>query len=1010
MQRKYAIVLSVFVLSITIFSFVRGSAIYWNDSSLVKKGLLDLQDINFEHSGIMSLNGKWEFYPNKLIDPGDFQHGDVRKKYMQVPGKWDHHFTGDGIQTGTYRLTILVPQDGTYGIKVNSVRHASKLFINGNEAGGLGTPSSDQNRYKYREGKYMAFGQSINKRLEVVIHVANRQVPNGGIVKPIAFGEAEQIMLSTERSRLLDGFIVGGYFLLAMIFFFHYIHRKKTLNELYFAVFCLFQGVYVSTQNEKMIYFFFPQIPNEILLSIQLSFVTLSVLFFLLFINDLFPVNSNKRITRTLVILLLTMALYYSVPYKPWGWVPVYFAQIYTIGTLGAAFGYMLFILVRAFLSRLKGSEYILVAATSFVCYGIALSLELLFEIDVSQIPLLLFLVMSLSLSFFIGYRRQLIFHKIDELSKELLVQDQLKNDFLVKASKELKEPLEGIVNVATTLMEGKSGPLKKEQQELMYVIHASGKKSLYLADHLHNAGSDPTQLKIHIKPVDLHMIHAIADELKLFINSSKNVMIKNEIPLHLPFVLADENSLKQVIFQLLYNAVKYTEAGKITLSAAMFGNKMHFTVEDTGIGIESEHLKRIFDSFYQVPHKTLDGSKGIGLGLTIAKQLVLLMDGDIWAESVPGKGSCFTFTLPIYEGKIEAAAALESTKSDIVGKGQVVMDEQLLQDEITYSKRILLVDADERHLLSMKNILLEHGYEAIACSHSSTALQLLQNKRMDIAVIDVKMPDMSGLELSKKIRKKFDLVELPIIILSSSGDHSLLSSQAGVNHVIQKPFGKNELISKIRSLLAIKDAVQQSVLNELKYYYAQITPHFLYNTLNTIIGLSYKDQEQTREALEHLSVYFRAKLDFQKYHSVVSLEEEIELVQSYVAIEKLRFGNRLSVHYDIDPNIDIELPAMTIQPLVENAIQHGLAQKNEGGTLWITVKKDGNIVKLVIEDNGTGIAEEKQKQLLHDDNRQIGFKNPFYKLKLMKNSTFQLFSKEGKGTKIIITLQQETE
>src|SRR5690606_30781443 len=106
-------------------------------------------------------------------------------------------------------------------------------------------------------------------------------------------------------------------------------------------------------------------------------------------------------------------------------------------------------------------------------------------------------------------------------------------------------------------------------------------------------------------------------------------------------------------------------------------------------------------------------------------------------------------------------------------------------------------------------------------------------------------------------------------------------------------------------------------------YYYAQITPHFLYNTLNTIIGLSYIDQEQTREALEHLATYFRTKLNFKKQRSFITLEEEVELVKAYLAIEKMRFEERLLIEYNIDETIKICIPTMTLQPLVENAVQH---------------------------------------------------------------------------------------
>lgn len=176
---------------------------------------------------------------------------------------------------------------------------------------------------------------------------------------------------------------------------------------------------------------------------------------------------------------------------------------------------------------------------------------------------------------------------------------------------------------------------------------------------------------------------------------------------------------------------------------------------------------------------------------------------------------------------------------------------------------------------------------------------------------------------------------------------------------------------------------------------------------LTPFIGLSYIDEEKTREALQYLAVYFRAKLNFQSHHTLIPLDEELELLKAYLAIEQIRFGNRLKVVYQIDESIDILIPSMTLQPLAENAVQHGITSRSQGGTLWVTVEKEKQGVKIIIRDDGVGIPKTKQQQLLSGKNKRVGFTNPLNKLSLIKGATFQLNSIEGEGTTITIHLPE---
>ena len=156
---------------------------------------------------------------------------------------------------------------------------------------------------------------------------------------------------------------------------------------------------------------------------------------------------------------------------------------------------------------------------------------------------------------------------------------------------------------------------------------------------------------------------------------------------------------------------------------------------------------------------------------------------------------------------------------------------------------------------------------------------------------------------------------------------------------------------------------------------------------------------------MRHLSTYFRAKLDIYNRDTMISIKKEMELVKSYLAIEQMRYGKRLTVRYDIEEEVNVDLPSMTIQPLVENAVQHGLSKKYSGGTLIISIRKEIEGVKIVIQDDGIGMSEVKKQELMNAETRGIGYINAMKKLKLIKHTQFTLESEEGKGTKITIII-----
>jgi hypothetical protein len=196
-----------------------------------------------------------------------------------------------------------------------------------------------------------------------------------------------------------------------------------------------------------------------------------------------------------------------------------------------------------------------------------------------------------------------------------------------------------------------------------------------------------------------------------------------------------------------------------------------------------------------------------------------------------------------------------------------------------------------------------------------------------------------------------------------------------------------------------IKQVYEQKVTAELSFLHAQIQPHFLYNTINTFISISRYDVDKARALLYDFSSYLRSKFDFKDLVRPVDLSEEIEFTKTYVNIEKARFDERLEVCYDIPNEVTAEIPKLVIQPLVENAIIHGVLPKPEGGRVDVIIKKNKKLLLFEVRDNGVGM--DLNRDPASERSKGIGLLNIDNRLKKMYGTGLEIISSPGKGTSV---------
>ncbi|HPG52035.1 MAG TPA: SpoIIE family protein phosphatase, partial [Spirochaetota bacterium] len=400
----------------------------------------------------------------------------------------------------------------------------------------------------------------------------------------------------------------------------------------------------------------------------------------------------------------------------------------------------------------------------------------------------------------------------IENLSKA----DRLKDEFLANTSHELKTPLVGIIGMAESLIDGAAGPMTAEMKYNLSMISSSGLRlSSLINDILDYSKMKNSTLELRRRPVDLHQLADLVFVMARTLLRGKLIELKNDVPEGLPLVFADENRLQQIFFNLVGNAIKFTDRGHVRITAAArdlhAGTHMvEVRVEDTGIGIPHNRQGDIFRSFEQVDASISREYGGTGLGLSITKKLIELHNGGIWVESEPGKGSSFIFTIPVSEnqstipadtagGEVKAIALQELPPLPAIsGEG---------------SARILVVDDELINLQVLSNQLLLEKHRVILATNGEDAIKLIAENPPDMVVLDIMMPCMSGLEVCRRLRETYSLHELPVLMLTAKNQLNdiIAGFEAGANDYLAKPFDKRELIARVNTLLSLRDAIEKN-------------------------------------------------------------------------------------------------------------------------------------------------------------------------------------------------------
>jgi signal transduction histidine kinase/CheY-like chemotaxis protein len=390
--------------------------------------------------------------------------------------------------------------------------------------------------------------------------------------------------------------------------------------------------------------------------------------------------------------------------------------------------------------------------------------------------------------------------------SRSAMNADRVKSTFVANMSHEIRTPLNSVLALSQLLRDGVGGPLTVDQRKYLEIIMRNGQTLLRLIDDILDLSRiESGHIEIDTEDVDLgSQLDAIVEALSP-LAMAKDLDISVKLPDDLPPVRCDVDRLRQILTNLIGNAVKFTESGTVRVTAEAQAAVVSVHVTDTGIGIPQAQLGHIFEEFVQVDQTLARRQGGAGLGLAIASRLARLMGGEIVASSVVGSGSRFTLTLPRAAERAERknVSRLSTPTAEAVDD---IRAEAYARVPRQASPTVLIVEDNEDNLFTLREVLAPLSFDIVAASTGRQAIDSCRRRMPDLVIMDVQMPGMSGLQATGAIRALPGGADVPILALTAqamAGDRERIL-EAGVNDYLAKPVAPRALRETVARLLAL--------------------------------------------------------------------------------------------------------------------------------------------------------------------------------------------------------------
>jgi two-component system sensor histidine kinase ChiS len=954
------------LLSITLiifFMIIRGSSEISHTNKnipLASKGILDLRNWDFKKDGMIKLNGEWEFYENELGIPKDFKSDSVgATKYQTLPGIFGNH------GYATYRLKILMDnKNELYSAKIDFIQSAYELWADDKLIASVGKVGKTKNEMIPQLVPDIGSFYVEDGETYLVLKVSNFY-NQYGYIDTLILGDSEEVAAMREKNIALSLFIFGCTIMAAIYSFGVFINRRKDKTQLYFAIICVIIAIRTLFIGEGFLISLVPHfnyiVSGKIKVWTFYSYIPFVILFMHnsyeeIMTSKLVKISNYTALVYTIIVFFMPLEyyLYVIAPFEM-------FSLVYIL--------YMMHKISKTYIEKGQ-TEYIVVVGL-FALFITRIN-DILYEYSIiitnsfASLGILIFIIINY---YVLAKRQANELSSVENISAKLKSLNDLKDDFLAVTSHELKTPLNGIIGLTEGIVNNKDASLDVELREDLFLVNASAKRlSNLVNDMMMFSKLKNNEIELHRKPVNISSVVEMVIKFSQISLNNKNLTFTNKIDKNTPYVFGDEDRIQQILYNLLSNAMKFTREGEITLSYDIKDSFVQFYITDTGIGIPEQKLQKIFNRYEQAEGIS-EKYGGTGIGLYVTKELIEIQGGSIDVSSVIGKGSEFIFTLPLCtENQLESnkqenyySKENEETK-EVLGEqlkpleikpniANMSMEDakKIVEENIKPSDKdkykILIVDDEYVNRKVLKKFLTNDTFECLEATNGTEALKLIdENADLDLVILDMMMPDISGYEVCQIIREKQSIFELPVLIMTADSkvENLVISFECGANDYLKKPFNKLELLSRINTLITLKHSVKQALS----------LVHELGIAKNQVEILSVQSGETSR-LVEELRAYDKVKTEF-----IANMSHElrtplnvicsaIQLLKSLDGSKKL--GDEKIIYYINIMNQN----SLRLLRLINNIID---TTKIEGNYIRPHLK-NGDIV-YVIEEISQSVAE----------------------------------------------------
>lgn len=584
-------------------------------------------------------------------------------------------------------------------------------------------------------------------------------------------------------------------------------------------------------------------------------------------------------------------------------------------------------------------------------------------------------------------YQNRIFFDKT--VNKKINELNRYQNEIIDSTVEMVQKPLDIIYGLSGLIIEKETESMNKEQMKILYLIKnevSQLRKSMkYFRDNtiLQRTGWNMDKMRVNFSIIIENVLDMLENDEVGFRKAIHMRITEKDA-----FIYGDPYYCMNVQLNIMHMLKEVWGNSPVEVEI-----ESQDTVLKVGITeiIKKESYKRVSKIcrlFNGTQIRDIVGHEE-DIPLILSRNLLLAQGGEIHSYIKNKTKLVIQYTIPIWKQEIEENEEKEE---------KYIIEEVEQENPI-----IILISTLQEQIDLIKVYLMREPYRLVIFNMGDEALEYIgKTPNIAIVLIGTTFIKMTSVQICSEIRKNYSFGQMPIVLIRRKGVANISENvRHYVNDVLEEPFSRNDFLAKIASLVYLKESVEDALRFRIEFLQSQTNPHFIFNTISTIMSLCLNDSKKAYNLLADFSEYLRGNLFSGDLYSEVPIRREIELIQSYLAIEEARFENQIAYSINCDCDEKNKILPLMIEPVVENSVKHGRAG-SKVLKIMVDIIQNENWLYIQVQDNGKGITEERLKEINEmGDEKSIGLANLNKRLKLWYNETLTIHSTGNEGTTV---------